>query len=91
MDDDIDNTITIKNIQLVFYRGQVLTMDEYMRFLMVKNMGVKMDKKIKKIKSKVKKDAATEEKELDQLTKMDKKRDKICDYGKEQMKKRKKK
>lgn len=50
-----------------------------------------MDKKIRTIKKKIKKDAATEEKGLEQLEKMDRKRDKVCDVGAEVLKKRKKK
>jgi len=46
-----------------------------------------MDKKIKKIEKGVKKS----EKELKDLEKADKKRDKVCDYGKEMMKEKKKK
>jgi hypothetical protein len=45
-----------------------------------------MDKQIHKIK----KENMKEGKDLDKLEKMDKKRDKVCDYGKEQMKKNKK-
>lgn len=45
-----------------------------------------MDKQIRKIKKSVKK----EEKDLTHLEKEDKKRDKVCDYGKEMMKKKKK-
>ncbi len=49
-----------------------------------------MDKKIAKIEKDVKKDAKKEEKELSSLKKMDQKRDKVCDLGKEMMKKKKK-
>lgn len=50
-----------------------------------------MDKQIRKIKKKVKKDNMSEEKELGKLEKADKKRDKECDMGKKMMKKDKKK
>lgn len=46
-----------------------------------------MDKKIKKIQ----KDTKKLVKEESSLLKADKKRDKVCDYGKEMMKKKKKK
>ena len=46
-----------------------------------------MDKKIRKIEKETKR----VEKDLKSLEKEDKKRDKVCDYGKEMMKKRKKK
>jgi len=46
-----------------------------------------MDKKIRKTESEVKKVS----KDLKSLEKMDKKRDKVCDYGKEMMKKKGKK
>lgn len=45
-----------------------------------------MDKKINKIK----REAKHEVKELGKLAKMDKKRDKVCDYGEKMMKKGKK-
>lgn len=44
-----------------------------------------MDKKIKKIEREVK----HTEKDLRSLEKADKKRDKVCDYGKKMMKKKK--
>jgi hypothetical protein len=50
-----------------------------------------VDKKIRRIKSDVKKDASKEEKELKELEKLDKKRDKVCDIGKEVLKKRRRK
>jgi hypothetical protein len=50
-----------------------------------------MDKKIRTVKAEVKKSAKKEEKDLSQLQKMDKKRDKVCDYGKKMMAKKKKK
>lgn len=46
-----------------------------------------MDKKIKKMQ----KDTKQLEKQESQLLKADKKRDKVCDYGKEMMKKKGKK
>lgn len=87
----IDNTIEVRNLQLVIYEGKILTMEEYMRAIMLKNMRKDMDKKIRSIGKKVKKDASQEEKQLKQLEKMDKKRDKVCELGKEMLKKRKKK
>lgn len=48
--------------------------------------GLDMDKQIRKIEKKVKSEA----KDLKHLEKMDKKRDKVCDYGKKMMKKKKK-
>lgn len=45
-----------------------------------------MDKKIREIEKINKKEGT----ELKTLEKMDKKRDKVCDYGKEMMKKKKK-
>lgn len=46
-----------------------------------------MDKQIEKIQRENKKEG----KDLSKLKEMDKKRDKVCDYGEEQMKKHKKK
>jgi hypothetical protein len=46
-----------------------------------------MDKEIRKIEKGVKKSAG----QLKSLAKADKKRDKVCDYGKEMMKKKPKK
>ncbi len=48
-----------------------------------------MDKKIRTIKAEVKKSAKKEEKNLSSLMKMDKKRDKVCEMGKKEMKKKK--
>jgi hypothetical protein len=48
-----------------------------------------MDKLIRKIEKEVPKKGKAE-KDLKHLEKEDKKRDKICDYGKEMMKKKKK-
>lgn len=50
-----------------------------------------MDKKIKAIGKKIKKDSKSEEKELKSLEHADKKRDKVCDMGKKEMMKKKKK
>jgi cell division protein FtsL len=50
-----------------------------------------MDKKIKKIEKKISKDSKGEEKELKSLARDDKKRDKMCDMGKKEMMKHKKK
>lgn len=47
-----------------------------------------MDKKIRQIEKKVKKDSHAEEKELKSLGKMDKKRDKVCAMGEKAMKKK---
>lgn len=49
-----------------------------------------MDKKIRSIESKIKKDTKGEEKSLKSLERMDKKRDKICELGKKAMKHKKK-
>lgn len=86
-----ENTIVCRHLKLVLYNNQILTMDEYLETLLIELQEVKMDKKIRTIKKKVKKDASSEEKELEQLEKMDKKRDKACDVGAEVLKKRKKK
>jgi len=48
-----------------------------------------MDKAIRSIEKSVKKDAAKEGKKLKKLEAADKKRDKICDLGKEVMRKKK--
>ena len=87
---DLDNTIEMRAIQLVIYENKILTLDEYLRRIMTKTTDELMDKKIKSIKKKIKKDSASEEKELGELQKMDKKRDKACDVGEKLMKKKKK-
>ena len=49
-----------------------------------------MDKKIRKIEKTIKKNTGKEEAQLKDLEKADKKRDKVCDLGKEVTKKKKK-
>ena len=54
-----------------------------------KEIKEEMDKKIRDIEKKIKKDKSGEEKALKDLEKADKKRDKVCDYGEKMMKKKK--
>jgi hypothetical protein len=82
----IDNTIQIRTLQLVCYQGKVLTLEEYMRVLITKNMEKSVDKKIKKLK----KDTKKLEKEEASLLKADQKRDKLVEIGEKAMKKKKK-
>lgn len=52
---------------------------------MISYLGAEMDKKIRKIEKETKKEL----RDLKDLERMDKKRDKVCDYGKKMMKKKK--
>ncbi len=49
-----------------------------------------MDKIIRGIEKKIRKDTKSEEKSLKGLEKADKKRDKVCDYGEKMLKKKRK-
>ena len=49
-----------------------------------------MDKQIRGIEKKIKKDTKSEQKSLKKLESADKKRDKVCDYGAKMLKKNKK-
>jgi hypothetical protein len=53
-------------------------------------LGDHMDKKIRQVEKEIKKDSHKEESKLKELERMDKKRDKGCEMGKEVMKKKKK-
>lgn len=83
-DHGIDNTIQIRTLQLVCYQGKVLTLEEYMRVLITKNMERSMDKKIKQLKKATKK----LEKGESELLKADQKRDKVCEKAMKKKKKR---
>ena len=72
--------LIIPGLEKFFPEGKILTNGR---------LGVTMDKQIRKIEKKIKKDTKGEEKELKHLEKEDKKRDKVCDYGKAMMKKKK--
>ena len=63
---DLLDNLKIKTLQLVCYKNEVYTLDEYMRMYAKKIFEEQMDKKIKKIEKGVKKS----EKELKELEKM---------------------
>ena len=64
MDDDtgdfiksIDNTVEMRTFQVLVYQGKIVTLEEYMRLLVHKMIKEKeMDKKIRNIEKKIKKD-----------------------------------
>ncbi len=71
-----DNTIHVRNFQLVIFQGKILTMEEYMRALITKAMERPVDKKMKKVTDKIKKAETTlkkAQKENEKLTAYDKK------------------